>query len=583
MKDALLLITDRTSPSNRYAPYLGELLHAEGLCGFRTEELSEVNEALLAQAGVLVLTRCSVTEKQRDLLANYVAAGGQLILVAPEAIWEPLIGLIPLPTGVLDGYLKLEVTQELSRGLPAESFQFHGAARHWASAGAQTLAALYSDTYSATGFPAVSLHHVGKGRVAAFSFDVAESVATTRQGNPRCAFAKLDDTNNAPRPGDLFGGGWIDVSKEHIPQADVQQALLGRLIEMLSPVPLPRIWYLPGLATAVLLLTGDGEAADPADFHAQVEGVERYGAHITFYLKENTQITPEHEATWRARGHSFGLHPWAGPWPTLQLICEEFPRQEALFRSRFGHGSRTVRPHGLQWCGYTEQARLLARMGISMDLTYVSSRPSLGRFLTGSGRAMRFVSERGEILPVWQQATQLEDDLLLGVDYRQCPSSAKVPNVHTYNLTTDEAVLLSEQALTASAHHYHTPIVMNVHPPFYTRFSGPWMGQTLAFAQRNHIPVCSAEEWLDFVEARDKARVQGLTYEQGRLLFALSSVSPQAGLSLTLPYEHRGRIVQSVTRGGRPTEFTRRQIQGLEKAFVSLDGGTDHDFVVTYG
>ena len=583
MKNALLLMTDRTSPSNRYGPYLGELLRAEGLCGFRTEELSGANEALLAQTGVLILTRCSVTEKQRDLLANYVAVGGQLVLVAPEAIWEPLIGLTPLPTGVLDGYLKLVVTQDPSRGLPVESFQFHGAARHWSSAGAQTLAVLHSDAISPTGFPAVAWHHLGKGRVATFSFDVGESVAGTRQGNLRCAFAKLDNANNAPRPGDLFGGGWIDVSKEHIPQADIQQALLARLIEMLSPLPLPRIWYLPGGAAAVLLLTGDGEAADPADFRAQIEGVERYGGHITFYLKENTQITAEQEAAWRARGHSFGLHPWAGPSPTPQLICEEFPRQEALFRSRFGHGSRTLRPHGLQWCGYTEQARLLAEMGISMDATYVSTRPSRGRFLTGSGRTMRFVSERGEILPVWQQATQLEDDLLLAVDYRQSPSSAKVPNVHTYNLTTDEAVLLSAQSLTASMHHYHTPIMMNVHPPFYRRFSGAWMEQTLAFAQEKHIPIYSAEEWLDFVEARDKVRIEGLTYERGRLAFGLSNVPPEASLTLTLPYEHHGKIIQSVARGGQLSAFTRRQIQGGEKAFVGLDGGAEHDFVVTYG
>ncbi len=85
-----------TSPNNRYGPYLGELLRAEGLNGFRMEE-----------------TRCSVTEKTRDLLESHVAAGGQLIILAPETIWEPLIGLTPLPSGLLDGYLKLVITQEV--------------------------------------------------------------------------------------------------------------------------------------------------------------------------------------------------------------------------------------------------------------------------------------------------------------------------------------------------------------------------------------------------------------------------------------------------------------------------------------
>ncbi len=566
MQNALLVITDSTSPNNRYGSYLGELLRAEGLNGFRMEELSNVNETLLAQSGVVILTSCSVTEKTRDLLANYVAGGGQLIILAPETIWEPLIGLTPLPSGLLDGYLKLVITQDVSHGLPAESFQFHGAARHWVNAGAQTLATLYSDAISPTGFPAVALHHHGKGRVVTFSFDLGESIATTRQGNARCACAKLDDANNGPRPGDLFGAGWIDVGKEHIPQADVLQALLAWVIQMLSPAPLPRFWYLPGLARAILLLTGDGEAADPADFYAEIEGVERYGGHITFYLKENTQITSEQEAAWRARGHGFGLHPWAGPVPTIQLIRQHWPRQEALFRAKFGHGSRTIRSHWAQWCGYVEQPRLLAEMGISMDTNFVSTRPSHGKFMTGSGRAVRFVSEAGEVLPVWQQATQLEDDILLRTH------AGYGPNPHTYNLSVDEGILFATQFLTASMHHYHTPIVMNVHPPFYTRFSGPWLDRTLAYAQEQGIPIWCAEEWLSFVEARDAARIEQVAYADGQLSFSLSGVAGDAGLTLCLPVNHNGRGLSQVRRAGEPQEVTTMAIQQRPYAFVPLDG-----------
>ena len=119
MENALLVITDRTSPSNRYGPYLEELLRAEGLSSFRVEELSDVSQPLLTGSGVVVLTRCSVNQKQRDLLGEYVAAGGELVVIAPETIWEPLIGLTPLPAGAFDGYLRLAVTQDLGRGLPA--------------------------------------------------------------------------------------------------------------------------------------------------------------------------------------------------------------------------------------------------------------------------------------------------------------------------------------------------------------------------------------------------------------------------------------------------------------------------------
>ncbi len=576
MQNALLVIIDNTSPNNTYGPYLGELLRAEGISGFRLEGLSNVNEALLAQSGVVILTRCSITEKTRDLLANYVATGGQLIILAPETIWEPLLGLIPLPTGVLDGYLKLVISQAVGHGLPAESFQLHGVARHWLSAGAQTLATLYSDALSPTGFPAVALHSHGEGRVVTFSFDLSESVATTRQGNMRCAFAKLDDTTNGPRPGDLFGAGWIDVGKEHMPQADIQQALLARVVEMLSPAPLPRLWYLPGLARAILILTGDGEATDPTNFRAQIEGVERYGGHINFYLMENTRITPEQEATWRARGHGFGLHPWAGSLPTVQLMRQEFPRQEALFRAKFGHPSRTVRCHGVRWCGYMEQAHLWAEMGISMDLNFLSTRPSHGKFMTGSGRAVRFVSEMGEVLPVWQQATQLEDDILLH-------SPHYGPNPHTYNLSSDEGVLFSSRLLTASFQHYHTPIVMNVHPHRYVRHSGPWLDRTLAFAREHEIPIWGTLDWLSFVEARDMARIEQLAYDNsGRLTFSVTGIVGDAGLTLRLPIHHNGKTLSELRRAGEPLEVRTMTAQQRSYAFIPLDGG-DLTFEAYYG
>ena len=78
-----------------------------------------------------------------------------------------------------------------------------------------------------------------------------------------------------------------------------------------------------------------------------------------------------------------------------ELIRQQWPRQEALFRARFGHRSRTIRSHWGQWCGYAEQACLLAEMGISMHTNFVSTRPSHGKFMTGSGRAVRFVSLNG--------------------------------------------------------------------------------------------------------------------------------------------------------------------------------------------
>jgi hypothetical protein len=562
--NSLLLIVDRTSPQNKYGPFVAEVLRSEGVCGFRTAELTDVNEALLGESSVAILTRCSTPNKARDLLAKYVASGGQLIILASEAALEPLLGLSPTPAGILDGYFRLQLGQEVSRGLPAESMQFHGAARHWLPTGAEILASLYSDAISPNGFPALTLNRYGEGRVAAFTFDLGESIATTRQGNARCSYSKFDGANNGPRPGDLFGGGWMDVSKEHLPQADVLQALFAHLIQLLSPIPVPRVWYLPGLARGLLLLTGDGEASDPANFRAQIAAVEQYGGHITFYLKDDTKISAEQESEWRNRGHGFGLHPWAGPEPSIQLIQELWPRQEESFRTKFGHASRTLRSHWLQWCGYSQQPKLLAEVGVAMDTNYVSTRPSHGKFMTGSGRPVRFVGEDGEIIPVWQQATQLEDDVLL-----RTPNGT---NPHTFNLTTREGVALVTQLLTASIDHHHTPIMMNVHPPFYSRFSGEWLNRTMAFAREAGVPIWCAEEWLAFVEARDAVRIEDSSHSDGRLTFHVQRTRGNADLSLCLPVFHRGKTLKALTRSGEPVEFVQMTIQERPTAFVSLDG-----------
>ncbi|MBI3941832.1 MAG: hypothetical protein HY326_02375 [Chloroflexi bacterium] len=566
MQNALLMITDRTSPSNRYGLYLGEVLRAEGLNGFRREELSDITETLLRQSGVVVLTRCSVTEKTRDLFGNYVAAGGQLLILAPDTIWGPLVGLSPLPSGLVDGYLRLPITHEIHRGLPAETFQFHGVARYWVMQAAQVLAWLYTDAVTPTAFPAVALHEYGNGRVLSFSFDVCESIATMRQGNARFAYCKLDDANNGPRAGDLFGAGWIDVSKEHIPQADILQAYLARLIQMLSPAPLPRFWILPGEARALLLVTGDGEAADPASFQAEIEGVERYGGHITFYeLVEQTQLSPAQVSAWRAKGHGFGLHPWAGPSPTVQLIRQEFPRQEVIFREKFGHATLTMRNHWLQWCGYMEQARLLAEMGILMDTNYVSTRPSHGMYMTGSGQPMRFVTETGEILPVWQQPTQMEDDVLL---HRPGPQSD-----HTYNLSIDEGVRLSTGLLSASMYHYHTPVMMNVHPPHYIQYSKPWLDRTMAFARESGIPIWCAETWLSFLMAREAVTLEEVTYSDDLLRFSVSHIADRTDLTLLLPIHHNNRILGEIRCEGEIIEPRIMKVQQNSYAFISLDGG----------
>ena len=81
--------------------------------------------------------------------------------------------------------------------------------------------------------------HVGTtgGTAAAFTYDLAESVVQTRQGNPAWVNENRDGQAAPIRPNDLFYGAmtgdvqpdWVDLSKVAIPQADEQQRLLANM------------------------------------------------------------------------------------------------------------------------------------------------------------------------------------------------------------------------------------------------------------------------------------------------------------------------------------------------------------------
>src|SRR6185312_3960497 len=100
------------------------------------------------------------------------------------------------------------------------------------------------------------------GKAAAFTYDLPRSIVAMRQGN--AAWAGQERDGQAPiRSDDLYVGGsstdWVNLSKVAIPQADEQQRLLANLVGAmnLDRKPLPRFWYFPRSAKAVVVATGD--------------------------------------------------------------------------------------------------------------------------------------------------------------------------------------------------------------------------------------------------------------------------------------------------------------------------------------
>ena len=104
-----------------------------------------------------------------------------------------------------DGYLAIDTGHAPGKGLVTDSIQYHGSADIYAiDADTRTLATISKDL-GGPQTPALTVRTVGTmgGEVAAFAFDLPQSIVLTRQGNPQ--WAGQDRDGLAPiRPNDLF-------------------------------------------------------------------------------------------------------------------------------------------------------------------------------------------------------------------------------------------------------------------------------------------------------------------------------------------------------------------------------------------
>ena len=204
----------------------------------------------------MILAETPLSAGQATLFSNYVAGGGRLVAMRPDAQLAPTFGISTLGTTTSDGYVLIDQSGP-GGGLQGLTLPFKGAATHYALAGATPVAELYESRTSSSGRPAV----VTFNRTAAWSFDLARSTAYTRQGDP--AFAGQDrDGQSGYRATDIFFQT-IDLQRVGTPHADVQMRLFSRVIGGLlaDSQPLPRLWYFPGTARTIVIPTGDSHTS----------------------------------------------------------------------------------------------------------------------------------------------------------------------------------------------------------------------------------------------------------------------------------------------------------------------------------
>ncbi|MFQ3662714.1 MAG: hypothetical protein SNJ69_10010 [Chloroflexaceae bacterium] len=598
--DTPLLVLNNPAADPDFSSYLVEILRTEGFVPVRNAPIQQVGAAELARFSIVVLAPGPVRDDQVALLRAYVAQGGSLLGIRPDAQLASLFGVRPLGATAPGDYLHIVTGLAELDGLDATRVQLHGPYDRLVLDGARAVAR------SANGDPLVTIHRFGEGMTALWAFDLARCVALIRQGNPAAAGQERDDLEGF-RATDLFVD-WIDLERIGIPQADEHQRLLARLIEELasSGPPLPRLWYFPGNAPALIVATGDAHGSRVGHIEQLISPVEQRGGTVSIYytpprtstarrlarkarwrveeipvlkglFKDSNPIpSPATLAGWRERGHEFGMHPYVeeGLESGYNFFWSEF--------IKYGYGPLppTVRTHRILWHGWVDNAFVQARYGVRMNLDHYHAGGVVRRadgtwaagYLSGTGLPMRFVDQRGALLSVYQQPTHLVDEHLMRV----------FDTGHEAGFDGATAATVTIAQIAESVRRYPAALGLQCHvDPFLfggekARNVGRWLTESLDYAVANGMPILSAERWLAFTEARVGADVRRLAWEANtrRLGFELSfPANPGGTAAVLLPLRHGASTLREVRVNGSVAQRTERRLAGQRYALIATPAG----------
>src|SRR5512141_3102057 len=569
--NAPILLVVNSSASNNFGAYLGEILRTEGLNAFDQVELSSLTPTQLAQYDLAILAQTPLSSAQAGMFNTYVSGGGALLAMRPDSQIKSMFGLIAGAGTLTNGYLQIKNNANFNNatpgyGLISATLQIHGGADQYTLApGAVMLAQLYITATTSTPFAAV-VGAPGGGQAVAFTYNLAMNVAYTRQGNP--ANVNLDvDGDSYTRTVDLFqtvgnpAAPWVDRNKIPIPQADEQQRLLARLVAQLvgRNRPLPQLWYFPGTAKTMLILTSDAHwnngLTDYSQFFADLN---THQGQATMYLSAESSVQWPSNAnlqTWQAQGNTLGIHPYRLDGSTL---AAGFNTVDSLFSSTYTvPRSNTVRIHRYEWQGWTDGADIKTAHNIALDVSFAGWGKWLQKpdgtwphgYMTGSGLPMKFVRPDGTLTSVYQQLTNLSDDQLLPA--QDGPEG----------LTASQAVLVSQALMDASlAGNYSAQTELH-HVDYYATTSSlqQWLTGVVDYARSKGVPIWNADRWLRFTQTRHDANFSNIVWNasSGVLSFTIAmTATPGLTPTTILPLNYAHKPLTAVTLDGGTYTFT---------------------------
>lgn len=599
----ILVLFNETS-ANPFGKYLGEILLAEGLNCFTMTSLSELRRLALERFDIVLLAEGSLNPEQIQSLERFVWNGGRLVAMRPDVGLSSMMGIMVESSEIEDGYLQVVEGHPITAGIEKQSMQFHGKAYLYQLAGAEPLAWISPAAEVEPLFPAVTMNRYGSGVAVAWAYDLAKSVALTRQGNPILS-RSFNTEEEGFRPVNMFEN-WVDLDRIQIPQADEQQRLLTNVLLQAGArrKPVPRVYYFPSQANGLFIVTGDSHGNPSSAIDKILPEVEAYQGHMSIYytafpepklkravkklacpLKDLPLLhrlvegylkapTPRDVRNWRERGHEFGIHPYVEE--GLQSGWEKYWNEFTAMG--YGPVSQTARTHRIQWKGWVETAKVQASYGIELNLDYYHwgemFRDSKGEWLfghfTGSALPMRFIDENGQILQIYQQLTQIADDHMLDLFFG---GVAKLP--------VPQAVEIAQDQIQRSLDHFPAVFVGQFHVDPYAveevsevkeeRF----LNGILSFATSKGMPLWTAEKLLHFSKSRAQIQMRNIQWLEERKLLTLDVASPEGqgyDFELLLPC-FETLAIKSVSVNGQETEVNERQLAGLKYCGLRISAG----------
>lgn len=543
-----IAVLNRKNSDNLFNQYLFEILASEGINGYDVIDFEQETSSMAWEKYPLVLLpHIELNDTEVKQINDYVKNGGQLIALRPDRKLDQLFGLKSVDQRtqrIAEKYVSFEKDAFKVLGKDLE-LQFHGCGDLYTVEGSDVLAYYAGQLGYRSPYPAIFKNNYGKGTVWGFSFDLARSTLLFHQG-------RKEQASNGPCPdidadscfkaNDLFTY-YLDERLKNIPQADLYQDVFVAMIkEALSGRHFVRVWHYPDASPALALLDGDSDFMSERQGEEFFEIAESYGVKYSLYVMEDDfkAMPKERMKYWLDKGHDFGPHLWAGPKPELEEMRETIQKQVAHFVEYYDYKPRVQRGHNLIWVGWTEHAQYLSENEIRMDTNFMATTGFQSGYLNGSGLAVKFMNEKGEMIDVYEQSTIGGDDAWM------------MDKNFLKEYTLGGAIDYSLELLKDAINKYHTVFHPCLHPIWIDHFpekkTRAWLKRLCEVIQQRSIKSLSVSKWLDFNDARRQLEIdEEWDEESGVLTLRVRSEIEVQGMTLLLPTKVSGRIYNDST------------------------------------